>query len=168
MKWLYRHIETAVLAVRMLHVRTSTHRSLFSAIWVLVAQWLERLTGDQKVAGSIPVWGSETFFWVCDKAWVANSLPCLSWFIMDSKHLKTIKTSGLYPSILIFARCVETLKFVFRLLHLALVWQQAKSCLFPRTCGVIRNKQSNSNCSVSYFVSFFYLYFKVQVVNLLF
>ena len=28
------------------------------------------LTGDQKVAGSIPVWGSETFFWVCDKAWV--------------------------------------------------------------------------------------------------
>ena len=28
------------------------------------------LTGDQKVAGSIPIWGSETFFWVCDKAWV--------------------------------------------------------------------------------------------------
>ena len=25
-------------------------------------------------AGSIPVWGSETFFWVSDKAWVANSL----------------------------------------------------------------------------------------------
>ena len=25
-------------------------------------EWLERLTGDQKVAGSIPVWGSETFF----------------------------------------------------------------------------------------------------------
>ena len=23
---------------------------------------------DQKVAGSIPVWGSETFFWICDKA----------------------------------------------------------------------------------------------------
>ena len=45
---------------------------LLSAIWVLVAQWLERLTGDQKVAGSIPVWNSETFFWVCDKAWVAK------------------------------------------------------------------------------------------------
>ena len=26
------------------------------------AQWSEHLTGDQKVAGSIPVWGSETFF----------------------------------------------------------------------------------------------------------
>ena len=56
-------------------VRRSTHRSLLSAIWVLVAQWLERLTGDQKVAGSIPVWDSET--WVCDKAWVANSFPIL-------------------------------------------------------------------------------------------
>ena len=27
----------------------------------LIAQWLERLTGDQKVADSIPVWGSEIF-----------------------------------------------------------------------------------------------------------
>ena len=26
-----------------------------------VAQWLECLTGDQKVAGPIPVWGSEIF-----------------------------------------------------------------------------------------------------------
>ena len=43
---------------------TGIHRGLLSAIWVLVAQWLERLTGDQKVAGSIPVCGSETFFWV--------------------------------------------------------------------------------------------------------
>ena len=25
------------------------------------AQWLERLTGDQKVVGSIPVWGLEIF-----------------------------------------------------------------------------------------------------------
>ena len=50
------------------------HRGL-SAIWILVAQWLERLTGDQKVAGSIPVWGSETFFWVYSKAWVVNSFP---------------------------------------------------------------------------------------------
>ena len=53
--------DSAVL--RMSHyVRTSTHRSLLSAIWVLVAQWLECLTGDQKVARSIPVWGPETFF----------------------------------------------------------------------------------------------------------
>ena len=43
-------------------VRTGTHRGLLSAISVQVAQWLERLTGDQNVAGSIPVWGSETFF----------------------------------------------------------------------------------------------------------
>ena len=28
---------------------------------VIIAQWLEHLTGDQKVAGSIPVWGSEIF-----------------------------------------------------------------------------------------------------------
>ena len=55
-----------------LTVRTGTYRDLLSAIWVLLAQWLERLTGDQKVAGSIPVWGSETFFWVCDKAWVRS------------------------------------------------------------------------------------------------
>ena len=48
----------------------------------MVAQWLERLTGDQKVAGSIPVWGSQTFFWVCDTAWVANSL-------LQSKILRT-------------------------------------------------------------------------------
>ena len=70
-----RHIETAVLSVRMSPVRTSTHCSLLSVIWVLVARWLERLTKDQKVAGSIPVWGSETFFWVSDKAWsVVNHL----------------------------------------------------------------------------------------------
>ena len=31
-------------------------------ISVLVAQWLERLTGHQKVAGSISVWGSEIVF----------------------------------------------------------------------------------------------------------
>ena len=35
------HIEIAVLAVRISHVRTSTRRSLLSAIWVLVAQWLD-------------------------------------------------------------------------------------------------------------------------------
>ena len=71
-----RHIETAVLAARMSHVRTNTHCSLLSVIWVLVIQLLERLTRDQKVAGSIPVWGSETFFWVSDKDWsVVNNLP---------------------------------------------------------------------------------------------
>ena len=37
----------------------------------------ERLTGHQKVSSSIPVWGSETFFWVCDKAWVANNFPLI-------------------------------------------------------------------------------------------
>ena len=31
-------------------------------IWVLVAQWLESLTGHHKVAGLIPVWGSEIVF----------------------------------------------------------------------------------------------------------
>ena len=30
-------------------------------IWDFVAQWLEGLTGDQKVTGSIPVRGSESF-----------------------------------------------------------------------------------------------------------
>ena len=29
--------------------------------WVFVAQWLERLTGDQKVMGSIPIRDSESF-----------------------------------------------------------------------------------------------------------
>ena len=28
------------------------------------------------IAGSIPIWGPETFFWVCELAWsIANSLP---------------------------------------------------------------------------------------------
>ena len=31
-------------------------------IWILVTQWLEFLIGHQKVAGSIPVWGSEIVF----------------------------------------------------------------------------------------------------------
>ena len=31
-------------------------------IRVLVAQWLERLTGHQKFGGLIPVWGSEIVF----------------------------------------------------------------------------------------------------------
>ena len=57
---------------------------LLSSIWVLVAQWLEHLTGDQKVADSIHVWGSETFFWVCDKAWVAKSVPLKTLMMMKS------------------------------------------------------------------------------------
>ena len=32
------------------------------AIWVSVVQWLQRLTGHHKVAGSIPVWDSEIGF----------------------------------------------------------------------------------------------------------
>ena len=31
-------------------------------IWISVAQWLERLTGHQKIAASIPVWSSEIVF----------------------------------------------------------------------------------------------------------
>ena len=57
----------------LLNSSTCTYRGLLSAILVLVAQWLERLTGDKNVPGSIPVWGSEIIFWVCDKSWVANS-----------------------------------------------------------------------------------------------
>ena len=30
-------------------------------MWVLVARWLERLKGNQKVMGSIHIWGSEIF-----------------------------------------------------------------------------------------------------------
>ena len=41
------------LAVGVSHVRTRTHRSFPSTILILVAQWLEHPTGDQKVAGSI-------------------------------------------------------------------------------------------------------------------
>ena len=32
-----------------------------SEFWY-IAQWFERLTRDEKVAGLIPIWGSETFF----------------------------------------------------------------------------------------------------------
>ena len=35
--------------------------NLRSAIWVLIAQWLERLTGDQKVVGSSPAWELTNF-----------------------------------------------------------------------------------------------------------
>ena len=58
-------ISSTYVAPQWSHVRTSTYRSFLFAIWLLVAQWLKRLTGYQNVAGSIPVWGSETFFWVC-------------------------------------------------------------------------------------------------------
>ena len=37
-----------------------------SAIWDLIAQWLERLTGDQKVVGSSPAcWANNTVM-ACD------------------------------------------------------------------------------------------------------
>ena len=43
---------------------TYVELALELTIWALVAQWLECLTSHQKVAGSIPVWGSEIgFFW---------------------------------------------------------------------------------------------------------
>ena len=32
------------------------------ATWLSVSQWLERYTGHLKVAGSIPIWGSEIVF----------------------------------------------------------------------------------------------------------
>ena len=39
----------------------TSNYNLRSAIWVLIAQWLERLTGDQKVVGSSPVWELRNF-----------------------------------------------------------------------------------------------------------
>ena len=101
-KKIYWHIETAVLAVRVSRIQTG---SLCHPGWV--AQWLERLTGDQKFASLIPVWSSETFFWVCDKAWVANSFPliyqaanhlhiCVCVYIMSIhvKHFTISKLNG--------------------------------------------------------------------------
>ena len=35
--------------------------NLCSAIWVPITQWLERLTGDQKVVGSSPAWELRNF-----------------------------------------------------------------------------------------------------------
>ena len=40
---------SVLCAERMPHVRINTHRSLLSAISVLISQWLQRLTGDQKL-----------------------------------------------------------------------------------------------------------------------
>ena len=42
--------------------RTYVQLAPLLTISVSVAQWLERLTGHHKVAGSIPVWGSEIVF----------------------------------------------------------------------------------------------------------
>ena len=47
-------------------VSTCTHRSILSAIWVLVINGYR--ASHRKVASSIPVWGSETFFWI----WAAH------------------------------------------------------------------------------------------------
>ena len=51
----------------------NTWKVAYWLLYLLLGDVLPRppLYGDQKVAGSIPVWGSETFFWVF---WVANSL----------------------------------------------------------------------------------------------
>ena len=38
------------------------YRKLRKMLMTYLTEWLKCLTGDQKVAGSIPVWGSETFF----------------------------------------------------------------------------------------------------------
>ena len=35
---------------------------MYESLEISYAQWLEHLTGHQKVAGSIPVWGSEIVF----------------------------------------------------------------------------------------------------------
>ena len=43
----------------MSHVRTSTHRGLLSAISVLIAQWLERLTEFLTVTGLIAPSGDQ-------------------------------------------------------------------------------------------------------------
>ena len=37
-------------------IRSTSKYNLRSAIWVLISQWLERLTGDLKVVGSSPAW----------------------------------------------------------------------------------------------------------------
>ena len=39
----------------------TSNYNLRSAIWVLIAQWLERLTGDQKVVGLSPTWELRNF-----------------------------------------------------------------------------------------------------------
>ena len=50
---LYRHIKTAVLGQYVCRTYDPVH------IVVLVARWLERLTGDKKIDGSIRDWESE-------------------------------------------------------------------------------------------------------------
>ena len=57
----------------------STHSALLSAIRVMVRCSMVRAF-HQTSEGSTSVWGSETVFWVCDKAWVANSLPSMITF----------------------------------------------------------------------------------------
>ena len=66
------------------------------AIWVSATQWLECFTSHQKVAGSIPIWGSEIVFLslefgVRSITWMTYS--CLKWIsswvglAMFSTHL---------------------------------------------------------------------------------
>ena len=58
---IYRQIETAELGVRMSLTNQDISQPCLFHLSLGIAQWLERLTGDQKVAGSIPVLGSEIF-----------------------------------------------------------------------------------------------------------
>ena len=53
------------LTLKNLSVDNECKCQILSLInWVLVAQWLERLTEDQKISGSVITF---RLFWVCDK-----------------------------------------------------------------------------------------------------
>ena len=45
------------------------------AIWILVAQWLERLTGHQKVVGSVPSEDQKEFLWGLKKFRRLSNIP---------------------------------------------------------------------------------------------
>ena len=65
-------------------IKLSFRSFIVQLIHNLVLNLLNSLNFWISIAGSIPgaqnnfdFWGSETFFWVCDKTWVANSLLLL-------------------------------------------------------------------------------------------
>ena len=62
-------------------------------------------------AGSIPVWGSETFFRVCDKAWVANSFPLSNSFIITIQFFIISTINSIFRNAKGFCllRCKQTL-----------------------------------------------------------
>ena len=74
----------------------------------------ERLLGDQKIAGSISVSSSETFFWVCDKDWVENSFHLIYqaashlhiyiylYMIFQTKTILGIGHSSFFQQLLLF------------------------------------------------------------------